>query len=42
MPRRYRNIGFAALLGIMALVCAAVAPRLAGETVQQDKGEGGK
>jgi quercetin dioxygenase-like cupin family protein len=42
MPKTYRAIGFAALLGIMVLAFTAISPRLAGETVQNDKGEGGK
>ena len=42
MPSKFRAIGFAAFLGIMVLIFTAVSPKLAGETAQKEKGEGGK
>lgn len=42
MPLKFRAIGFAAFLGIMVLIFTAVSPKLAGETAQKEKGEGGK
>ncbi len=42
MPIKYRAIGFTALLGILVLILTAISPRLAGETAQKEKGEGGK